>query len=358
MDNVDYFSDNYDAARGLFLAALEKRNIKVESRPLPLPGPNGQTLYTDIATIGSLNAEGHLLLSSATHGVEGFCGSACQTHGLEQGLFDKLPDGVAVTLIHAINPYGFAWLRRVNEDNVDLNRNFIDFEKLPLTNPDYESLLAAIIPESLGDQDLARANKTLGEYGKLKGFDQLQATLTEGQYEFEEGVYFGGKQATWSNQMFRAVITDRLANARRALMIDYHTGLGPYGHGELISEYAPASEAFNRAQSIFPDITSTIGGDSSSAKLQGTIDFAFEDTLTNSIVTALTLEFGTRDGAKVFAATRADNWLHLHGDLDSAEGRAVKAAIRDAFYPEFDDWKEMVIARSEEVLSKALAALA
>ena len=28
-------------------------------------------------------------------------------------------------LLHALNPFGFAWRRRVNEDNVDLNRNFL-----------------------------------------------------------------------------------------------------------------------------------------------------------------------------------------------------------------------------------------
>lgn len=27
--------------------------------------------------------------------------------------------------IHAVNPYGFAWRRRVNENNVELNRSFL-----------------------------------------------------------------------------------------------------------------------------------------------------------------------------------------------------------------------------------------
>ena len=31
-------------------------------------------------------------------------------------------------MIHALNPFGFAHLRRANEDNVDLNRNFVDHE--------------------------------------------------------------------------------------------------------------------------------------------------------------------------------------------------------------------------------------
>lgn len=31
--------------------------------------------------------------------------------------------------IHALNPYGFATNRRVNEDNIDINRNLLDQEQ-------------------------------------------------------------------------------------------------------------------------------------------------------------------------------------------------------------------------------------
>jgi hypothetical protein len=65
-----------------------------------------------------------LWINSATHGVEGFCGSGVQIGMMARGWHRRLPDNVALLLTHAINPHGFAWVRRVTEDNVDLNRKF------------------------------------------------------------------------------------------------------------------------------------------------------------------------------------------------------------------------------------------
>ena len=72
-----------------------------------------------------------MVIISETHGVEGFCGSGCQVGFLVERVYEGLPKTVGVALVHALNPYGFAWLRRVNEDNVDLNRNFRDFTEPP-----------------------------------------------------------------------------------------------------------------------------------------------------------------------------------------------------------------------------------
>ena len=65
-------------------------------------------------------------ISSGIHGVEGFFGSAVQL-----AFLDSLPPnwqpppGTKFILLHALNPFGFAWRRRFNEENVDLNRNFL-----------------------------------------------------------------------------------------------------------------------------------------------------------------------------------------------------------------------------------------
>ncbi len=57
-----------------------------------------------------------------------------------------MPKDVAVLHVHAINPYGFAWLRRTNEQNIDINRNWINFD-LPLPeNPLYEELSDFLCP--------------------------------------------------------------------------------------------------------------------------------------------------------------------------------------------------------------------
>ena len=74
-------------------------------------------------------------------------------------------------------------------------------------------------------------------------------------------------------------------------------------------------------------------------------------------VTAVTLEYGTVPLKEVFDAVRADNWLHVHGDLRTPAAREIKAQIRGAFYPDKDDWKRMVFERSVDVLRRAAAGL-
>ena len=83
----------------------------------------GEALAIDSAYVGKPRAARLLVLSSGIHGVEGYFGSAVQLAWLD-ALAHRAPTvETGVLLIHAINPYGFAWRRRWNENNVDLNRN-------------------------------------------------------------------------------------------------------------------------------------------------------------------------------------------------------------------------------------------
>src|SRR5689334_549781 len=119
----DLFSETYSVARDRFLDASRAHGAFVRSFEHPLPGPNGETLYCDVADVGPSQASAVHLLIAGTHGVEGFLGSAVLIDLLSQG---PAPN-VRMLLVHGINPWGFANLCRFTENNVDLNRNFVDF---------------------------------------------------------------------------------------------------------------------------------------------------------------------------------------------------------------------------------------
>src|SRR5262245_52312802 len=110
------FDTSYGAARTAFLAASAGAGAELASYRHPLPGPDGEPLFLDTARLGPPDARRVLFVASGTHGIEGFCGSGIQTNLIASGLFARRPADVAVVLIHAVNPWGFAWLRRVNED--------------------------------------------------------------------------------------------------------------------------------------------------------------------------------------------------------------------------------------------------
>ena len=151
MNPVPHFSASYAEARRKFVAATRARGLAVETHLLPeRVGADGEPLATDVAVLGPQEAQGILIVTSATHGVEGYCGSAIQTGLLSLGLPERIraDAGVAVMHVHAANPYGFSHSRRVTQENVDLNRNFVDFSAPLPVNTDYADVHDLLLPET------------------------------------------------------------------------------------------------------------------------------------------------------------------------------------------------------------------
>src|SRR5262252_10184861 len=118
-----HFSPDYFSARTRFRESAASRGARLRALPTTAKGPNAEELTIDIAWFGSESPRRLLLHSSGLHGIEGFAGSAIQLQLLEN--VPVLPPDAALVVVHILNPYGMSWLRRVNENNVDLNRNFL-----------------------------------------------------------------------------------------------------------------------------------------------------------------------------------------------------------------------------------------
>ena len=364
---ASFFSDSYAEAREKFLKAADTAGAEfVESVPHPLKGPDGGDLATDIAWVGPRSAKKRLLLISSTHGIEGYCGSGCQVSWLENRHYyrDAKPD-TAVILVHAINPHGFAHGRRVTEDNVDLNRNFLDFSKPLPKNVDYEALQDHVNPREWTPDALARADQAIAAYYKMPNTDFLPRAVHGGQYVNDKGTYFGGFKPTWSNATLRALTEKHLKGATDVGVIDYHTGLGPLGHGDMI--YGGRSGE-GQARQWWDHVTPTAEELKAERERTGTehLANAIPGTLSEAIVAALPgvrltaggIEYGTHDIRTVLKSLRADNWVHVHGDPSSAFGREAKALVREMFYPSVFEWKIMVASRSNDVIRQALTGLA
>ena len=78
MSAAAHFSQTYAEARGRFLDATRQLKLGLQSYIHPLRGHDGEELAMDVALLGPADAKGLLLITSACHGVEGFCGSGAQ----------------------------------------------------------------------------------------------------------------------------------------------------------------------------------------------------------------------------------------------------------------------------------------
>jgi hypothetical protein len=357
--DLSVFSPSYADARDKFLAAARAAGALVRHWPHPLAGPAGEPLATDAAWVGPADAVRVLVVLSATHGVEGPAGSGPQTDFLRGPAPHALPPDTAVLLVHAVNPWGFAWGRRVTEENVDLNRNWIDFTQPLPANPGYETLRANYNPRTLEPEELARHEAAIEAWRAEHGVHAERVARSSGQYVDPQGIFYGGSGPTWARRTSEAFLADHLARARTVAIVDMHTGLGPYGHGEPICNHAPGSARVQRARRWWgPSVTEPLLGTSASQEKFGLTEFGYERALAHAEIAFVALEFGTWGPPHGEVALRDDAWLWRHGDPLGPEAARIRAALRDYFIPPRADWQEMVLFRSRQVLRQALAGLA
>ncbi|MGD1933879.1 MAG: M14 family metallopeptidase [Candidatus Phaeomarinobacter sp.] len=355
-DIHDCFSVSYAEARSKFRSFCEAAGFSLEVRENPhAKGRDGEVLSSDVASKGPADAPNVLLVTSGTHGIEGYCGSGCQIALMRDGVFDVLPDQTRVVLVHAVNPYGFSHQRRVNENNIDLNRNFVDHAAPYPDSSAYEAIHPLIAPADYGERPDHWDGEVLNWIGG-HGMDAFRQAVSGGQYRCADGLFFGGNSASWSNRMIRDIMENLAVSVRRFRFIDIHTGLGPFGHGEKLG--LGNFVAVQRAQKTWgADVTDLGGGESVSAVVAGDIGGAFFEASGAEIDAAgIALEYGTQDPVSVLGALRWDNWLHAHDDPAGPSASAVKEKMRDAFYPDSAEWRESVVDQARSAVTQSINA--
>lgn len=354
------FSETYTEARSKFLQAVERGGARLLSSHLnPARGPAGEDCIADVAWQGPADARRLLILVSGTHGIEGYAGSGCHVAWLNEGWFGRLaPQDTAILFIHAINPHGFAWGRRVNEDNIDLNRNFVDHSRPHPANEDYAALREHIDPPTWEEPSLSRHNAEIARFLGLPRHDVMCKAVHGGQYVNPKGVFYGGRQPAWSNQLFRELVARHARGREHVAIIDYHTGGGVLGFCDL---FIDDDHAQGRTRDWFSHVTviaddKAAHGKNAQSETPGNLFYSLPQILPGQAVTLCLVELRTAGGGH--DEVRAENWLFQHGDPDSPEGLAMRARMRERFYPASAQWRVMQAYQSHAMLAEALHGLA
>ena len=243
-----FFSDNYATARTRFCAKASEKGAALYQLPLTAKGPGDLDLSIDIAVFGNSKPSRTVLHTSGLHGVEGFAGSAIQLKLMDT--MPELPEDGAVIFAHILNPYGMAWLRRVNESNVDLNRNFLSenesYSGAPMA---YQKLDSMLNPESTPGFDffLLRTTGCILRYG----YNSLKQAIVGGQYEYPKGLFFGGSKLEEGPNRYTEWLSEHIGASQHVVAIDIHTGLGKSGVDTLLVEGEPDSLLYQKLQDVF-----------------------------------------------------------------------------------------------------------
>lgn len=352
-DPAQCFAASYADARQLFLDESARHPLRIGQVPHPLTSPEGQPLALDWAATEA-TANRLLIVSSGLHGVEGYLGSAAQVHYLRQGLVELTrKHRCRLLLLHALNPYGFAHSRRWDENNVDPNRNFLlpeeQFSGASATYRALDTLLNPRRPPARWERPwyLAQAAAAVLKHGLAP----VKQAVAGGQYEFPQGLFFGGDGPCWTHRTLEQHLPDWVGDAEQVIHIDFHTGLGPWASCRLLIDYRPADWQRKWLAERYPGQWEEADPGGVAYHSQGVLGNWCQHRFAEHRYTYLCAEFGTYRPLTVLAALRAENQGRFH----SPGGPPPWTAnwVREVFCPRSARWRRRVLKTAWQLALRA-----
>lgn len=352
--------EDYFASREKFITQAKACGADTLSHPVASLGPNGEALSVDVASLISNQDEHRIIVTSGVHGVEGFIGAVIQIQALRALADSGIPERTGIVMIHAVNPWGFAHFRRVDENNVDVNRNFIDFDNTkPLSHADYPALNPIINPCS-PPTTLSAINYYLSA-GKLivknRGINKLVKPIAEGQYDYPQGLFFGGHHKSDSRALLEALLSQYAEGTQQTTILDIHSGLGNSANTTLISnsnitsDYAQLPWLENHyKQSVISDQATD-----NPYNAQGSWSKWCQHGLKDKHYLYLCVEIGTVNPLTLFSALKRENQAHHWSDSASRAYVKTKKQLCDVFAPQSMRWRNDALENGLSVFDKTLS---
>lgn len=328
MGLIENFSSDYFTARKRFVTAAGAAAGAPETFTHPqISDPRGPVAI-DVARFGPRSASHVLFVVSGVHGTEGVTGSAVQLELIDRINAAPLEDDFAVVMIHALNPVGCAYVNRTNENNIDLNRNFMNFaEPLPV-NEAYDEMHEILCPGQWDEDTRQATNRKIDAYIEEYGLSALTQQVLKGQYSHADGLFYGGVGRSWSTQIASEIFANHCDRATRAAILDVHTGLGPKGFGETF------------------DLTGSPEGATLMGQMTGQMCHVLDEIPHLELRLKHLIEIGTVGFMEILNVHRANTWATLHGGPNHPLYEDIKRQTFNALCIDEDNWKQQAMEQS------------
>lgn len=363
LSESDLYAPNYFVARRRFREAALDVHAQLDAYPVGEFAPTGEALSTEVAWLGAREPNRSVVVTSGLHGVEGFFGSAVQLAWLRAVAMGEaeVPPRTTVILVHAVNPFGFAWCRRVDEQNVDLNRNFVDLdvgEEYTGRPPRYElvhklmnptgpsSMFSSVVPFRI------RAGLAIKRYG----VQALSTAIASGQYAHPRAMFFGGVEPSRSTRFMQERFWLWTRGAGDVVHLDLHTGLGPYADYQLFIE-PPCLPHLLWFRKHFDQHRVVSVGDRGVYAARGVMGAWLARHAEGCRYRFACAEFGTYQTIRVLAALRAENRAHHYAPSRSPVQMRAKRELVECFCPRNKYWRQKSVKRGVKVIEQALSAV-
>lgn len=363
---LSYFSNSYSESREKFLSSIDALSQVyggVERAAFQVPSMTDSALYVDYAYIPGLEKERLLIIVSGIHGTEGFLGAALQEAFMKEYLDEKFLSKSSLLLIHGLNPYGFKYNRRVTENNVDLNRNAdVKNDLFGLENPGYSKVLDHINPT--GEVDLREPFHRFFVFKALAliaryGMNTLRQAILKGQYQYPQGVYFGGKHFEPQIEFVHQLLKRVGAPYKKIMTLDLHTGYGERGQMHLFINPVPEKIEKN-IRKVFGNVRIDWGNKDAFYTVRGSfVDFIGKIFPDKEYIPML-FEFGTMNSQSTMGSLKSlhntilENQGFHYGYSSQSDQEEVAKRFRVMFYPASEGWKCECVRDFREVMDQSL----
>lgn len=306
METLDSPARKRQTARNRFLAACSLAGASTTAYRSRSTAEGDQTYWLDVARLGSPDAPGVLVLACALNGDEGYCGSTVMTEWLEKGHQRDIPRDVGLVMLHAVLPAGYANIGAPAPQRLE--------------------------QRSWSDTVLSAAARRFASYAERAGLKPSERRAA-GERPVDD--------TSWMETACDAVAAEIAGHAQRIALLEFHTGLQPYGTTAVASCHPPDSAATGRLRAWLGDESQS--GDTASLDIFG---LGFGARLADLTLTAAHVAFG------IYTTRRI---LQLEARGTPAERRAD---IQSLFSPDSDDWREHLGAEGSRIIGCALRGMA
>jgi len=365
---ISWFDQSYNEASDHFRelsSQLSNLGLSVQSKSYPLEGASQKFSVSSTFVKGS--EKKIIVIVSGVHGAEAPAGSVIQRQ-LLVNLRKRLGQrqvGPSWLLIHGLNPYGFQSGRRVNENNVDLNRNFIFGKILESSQDPPKNFAYREIEYFLNPSRSLKYNifSPLDFYLKafwlaiVKGISAIRNATLQGQYSSENGIYYGGLKFESSSKVFKRILQDHTGNFENILFIDLHTGYGEKGKLHFFSDAASVAGVSQKTLNLFKGFDIDYGDDKNFYKVTGSIGHFVQKTFADKNVHTMTFEFGTQDSQNLLGSIFSlrtliwENQSFHHGAISDSLIK-VQDDFQSLFNPKSNIWRHKVLEQAFDSLEQ------
>ena len=368
-DTLALFPETYETSRKRF-----RQNLSVIQKRWGGATLSKQQIADDDLSIDWISAdalernEKVLIFTTGEHGVEGYVGSAMLQHLIDEYLPRLDPRTTGLLLVHSINPWGMKHHRRVNANNIDLNRNFLwDASFDPTFNPKYDSIVEAYDPakpiQSFAFSNLAFYASSLW-FLATQGFAKLNNTFLIGQYRNPQGLHYGGEDYEPETRLLIDLYRQAFGVYNQILHLDMHTGYGPRYQMSMVNSALETGTSKAFAEKFGYPLVVAANPEEFYAIQGDMVDYVYtlwQKEFPEKRLFSTAFEFGTLGDklSGVVGSPRAmvfENRLFWHGIKNKKFAERIKHDFEELFNPAAEDWRIKAVADGDQAIHGILKA--